>query len=116
VDCGDLGMLNFKLVDKDSKEDLIYESNIPLTTFNLTSVSTGLRLSIDKYESTQSLAIFFNPSDTDFKLDYQGQTILFTVKINSSPSECCVEYSVTSISSVSGVDYDADNKLFVIEI
>ena len=116
VDCGYEAMFNFKLVDKDSKQDLIYDVNIPLANFVLTSEKTGETISIDKYETTKSLSIFFNPPDTDFKLDYQGQIILFTLQINSFKDECCNEYRVTSISTLSGVDYGNGDKLFIIEI
>lgn len=116
VDCASDAVFNFKLVDKASGADLIYEKGVSLDKFKLTLVSTSTQIPIEKFESNKSLFFTFTPSALDYKIEYQSQVILLTLKIMAIDNECCKEYEVTSISSNVEAFQDGDNKLFILKI
>lgn len=116
VECESQGGFFFKLIDKNSKQDLVYDVMVPLTDFVLTVQATGEIVTIEKNESSQSLAISFDPSNTAFNLDYQGQRLPFSIQVNTFKSDCCLEYRVTGVSTPSGAQYGDEPKIFLIEI
>lgn len=116
VDCTSDTAFNFKFVDKVTGADLIYERGVSLDEFKLTLVSTSTQIPIEKFESNKSLFFTFTPSALDYRIEYQSQVIMMTLKITAIDKECCDEYEVTSISSNFETFQDGDSKLFVLKM
>ena len=116
IDCAYEARFNFKLIDKDTGVDLIYTANLPLSEFKLTSSGSNEVITIEKLETNQSLVIFFNPSVTDYKLEYKLQTITLVFKVSGLAGECCMEYSVTSVNSNIDTVYSAEDQMFTLKL
>lgn len=116
IDCAPDTVFNFKLVDKVTGADLIYDKGLPLDEFKLTLLTTATQVPIEKFESNKSLLFTFTPSSLEYKIEYQTQIIFLTLKIIAADNECCKDYEITSISSNVETLHDADKKLFILKI
>jgi hypothetical protein len=116
VDCSSETDFRFKLIDKDSKKDFIYDLDVPLSELTFKSVATGSEIEIRKEESTKSISSIIYSPEKDFELHYNGIVTLLSFDINSVKGDCCFTFEILKVNTTVTVNYDELNKIFIFEL
>ncbi|MBX2895850.1 MAG: hypothetical protein KF763_10440 [Cyclobacteriaceae bacterium] len=116
-DCDSGIVFQLRLIDKDSGKDLVYDENIPLDSFKITSVTTGSEATITSLESARTLAIFFSQTSTKYELEFDSRIIPFNLEIVTlDDGDCCPDYKITDLTSPAPVQYIEAEQVFEIKI
>jgi hypothetical protein len=99
VDCAFEVNLEIKLINKVTRQDLVYDLDIPLSEFIFIRGNDGTILNVGKEDNPERLIVSVGSLEGSYKLKHNSNEYEFSIAGEILNGECCSEYRIINVTS-----------------